>query len=53
MAFLFGRAGCLTAKNGGFRPGQVTNVGNRTSDEVLQCYSTWKLTAGDAERWAR
>jgi hypothetical protein len=22
MAFLYGRAGCLTAKNGGFRPGQ-------------------------------
>ena len=27
----------------------VTNIGNRTSDEVLQCYSTWKLAAGDAD----
>jgi hypothetical protein len=23
MALLYGRAGCLTAENGGFRPGQV------------------------------
>ena len=24
----------------------VTNIGNRTSDEVLQCYSTWNLVSG-------
>ena len=27
MAFLYGRAGRLTAKNGGFRPGQIRDSG--------------------------
>ena len=26
MEFLYGRAGCLTVKNGGFRPAQVTRA---------------------------
>jgi hypothetical protein len=28
MVLLYGRAGCLTAKNGGFRPGQNLVQGN-------------------------
>ena len=27
MALLYGRAGRLTTKNGGFRPGQIENTG--------------------------
>jgi ubiquitin C-terminal hydrolase len=39
MAFLYGHAGRLTAKNGGFRPGQVTKFGRSgrpTWDEKLR-----------------
>jgi hypothetical protein len=35
MALLYGRAGRLTAKNGGFRPGQFKNL---TNSWCLTCH---------------
>ena len=36
MAVLYGRAGRLTAKNGGFRPGQVTQDLQTATDTVVR-----------------
>ena len=34
MALLYWRAGCLTDKNGGFRPGQMTAVATARETEL-------------------
>ena len=42
MAFLYGRAGRLTAKNGGFRPGQWIH----DSENMLPGYTTHTMGVG-------
>ena len=51
MALLYGRAGCLTAKNGGFRPGQdellvITSRAFLNEDAALPSNAEGKPVAG-------
>ena len=50
MAFLYGRAGRLTAQNAGFRPGQCdgTAIGSALSVTTLQTTSTAAATTMQA-----
>ena len=58
MAFLYWRAGRLTAKNGGFRPGQTSQVFSDAAFEssitiLLQRYALEMFATGEDERTAR
>ena len=43
MALLHGRAGCLTAKNGGFRRGQAVKPSGEEMEEWM-CFNTFGQT---------
>ena len=43
MALLHGRAGCLSAKNGGFRPGQAVKQSEEEMEEWM-CFNTFGQT---------
>ena len=48
MALLYGRAGCLTAKNGGFRPGQSDRAKRRSFRGDLVLRLGGRLNFGNA-----
>ena len=51
MALLYGRAGRLTAKNGGFRPGQLLVCEMCSVDVVMVCAEMWRKDEAGAFRF--